>query len=296
MGINLNRYGSEVGEYFSSEHLFPAFPEFAPNPSDTRKFKKSAYGRSSFFYGCSMKDAGVSAFLHADETATVILAGQLGIRMDAAAILAARAAFDSRDPQKTNAALSFLFNDKKHQRQYSKLIMGRIDASLYEIYLVAQSTVFGALQYRGHQMPAFESLMNATSDSMGQATLSHPATENAKAKVENLTTEVLDNQQVALHFHLATVPEYIYFHVANLHPTRQQRKQEVDLIVFNRNHRFVVGDNTLVLDPKSADDLIHRLTAQFVPNENVLVTIGYTPDENSWGNAASAQFQCTDVY
>jgi hypothetical protein len=295
-GINLNRYGLQVSDYFSSEHLFPVFPEFAPNPRVSGKFKKSSYGRSSFFYGGSMTDAGVSAFLHADENATVDLASQLGIRMDTAAILAARAAFDSRDPQKTNAALSFLFNDKKHQRQYPKLILGRIDSSLYELYLIAQSSVFGALQYRGHQMPAFENLMNATSDSMGQATLAHPATENAAAQVENLTTEVLDNQQVALHFQLASVPEYLYFHVANLHPTRQQKKQEVDLIVFNRNHRFVAGDNTLVLDPKSADDLIHQLTAQLVPTENVLVTVGYTPDENSWGNAASAQFQCTDVY
>lgn len=292
---NLNKYAKQVEDLFQDPLLFPIFPKKTPKTPEKRAHKIK-YGRSSFYYGFSLREADIQDFLNTDIESVAEKAETLGIRkINRNAFAQAKQALISRDPVSIYQSLTAFFSDRRHTQEYMKLVLAFARVDKTEKFLVAQNNAFGNIQNRGMQISAIEKLLDETSRDMGVSSDLNRSAADPSAIIQDLSTKLTADRKIEVHFTLASSPEFLFF---RLTPLAKANKDDtaVELLAYNRNNRFKQGENTLILDPDSTDPLIHKLTDHLDNDEIMMLSMGYTHQNQQWGTGTSTQFSTNETY
>lgn len=285
----LNHYTSEVETTLHRPGLFPKFPDSVPDVKHPGKFRKTKYGRTSFYFGFSTKDTGLSQFLNIPITTLEKTAGERGIQFNEKNFLALRKAWTEHNAQNLNNTLNVLFSDRKHISQVADWFFTNMDQTCVSPFLVAQNPTFGSFQNRGRDISLMEKSLS-TSDSK------HVDYDHAAIQVEDLSIVSDPGKPLKIHFRLTSAPTFLYF---RLTPSQgKDPKHTAEFIVFNRDQKFKVGENLIELDPANADSLSHRLAERLVSNQNFALTIGVkdTNLQNQWGAGKTVQVMTSSFY
>ena len=134
-----------------------------------------------------------------------------------------------------------------------------------------------------------------TEQEMGLGSDTVRTVKDPDATVDGLSTKLNPDGLIEVRFTLKKVPEFVYLRLDPLNH-RRKKKNAVELVVYNRDHRFKEGENLLVLDPKSTDRLIVSMTKKLDADEYVLFTIGYSQKGANWGYGSSSKFFTSKAY
>lgn len=299
-GPELNDYIDDVETIMGQPDLFPSFPSTTPSHPGNRP-RRAWYGRSSFYYGFTLKEENLKQLFSADFNAISQEAQNAGLGIEAKDLIKAKKAYESHDPKTTYQSLKNIFGDRKHAHDLMLVLLKFLPLNTYEKFLAAQNKAFGNIQNRGHHVTALETLYESTQAEMGEGSDTHRTVADPEAVVSDISAETLADKKIALHFTLEQEPKFLYFRLTPLtHPHKHKNSAKVreneELILLNRDHRFVKGENTIVLDPASTDPLIHHLIGAMDSLELFSFTLGYSKKDKNWGYGASTQFTTSHVY
>jgi hypothetical protein len=282
-GFELNRYGNEVSALFRDGNYFPKFPEQMLNAKG--KVKKTKYGRTSFYYGFTLTEKEIGAFLRTPPDQVFSQASALGLDLVPTDFINALVAFDAHDGKATYAALRNLFPDRSHSREYIKLISRVLTPGSYSKFLVAHNQAFGGFYNRGREFTPMDHTLQVTDTTMNEGPDANRMIQDPDASVTKLTWSKNARGNVEIHFRLANTPKFILFR--NEAFDLQGHRTEMEVVALNLNGRFKSGDNTIELDPKNADSVIHQLTDQFSTWNQLQFTVSYTQNSKDFGPAAN---------
>ena len=292
---DMNEYAAEVQDLFQDPTLFPVFPLKAP-ALDGKRSKKIHYGRSSFYYGVTLKEAQIKTFLNTPVETVAATADSYNVKFNKDAFHLAKDALGNRNGNELYNALTTLFKDHSHDFEMMKVMISTLNVQDVEKFLVAENGAFGSVQNRGPQISTIQQTLDKTGSTMGLSSDTNRSAPDPDAIISNLgTTKQKSDKKIELHFTLASNPEFIFFRLTPLTHSRSGGKS-VEFTVYNRGGRFAKGANSLILDPSSEDPIIHRLTDGMEPNQIVMLSMGYTAQDQKWGPGASTQFATSPVY
>ena len=289
-GKEMNEYASEVETFFKEGKIFPEFPNRIPDDNNPHVNKKAFYGRSSFYYGYTIKDQGVEWLLNQAWSDFDARARLNHIHFDYDSFLAAKKAYLERNPEALEIHLTHLLKGNRRLNEISRFLTVGMKEDSYEKFLVAQNASFGTIQKRGHITLPLDQLLQATEQQMGLQNDTVRSVADPEAHVSDLRAETGSDHKTIISFNLNKIPEFLYFRMNPL--LRHKNSPNVtELIFFNRNQRFKVGENTLVLDENSTDTLTRDLSSKLKPSELVEFTTGFSQHGSAWGYGASVQFR-----
>ena len=286
----LNQYAEKVETALGEDHLFPKFPETAPNNGNPLNLGKSNFGRSSFYFGLRLDAEGIDHFLDTPWSTLEEQARQLDVKVDRRDFEAARLHSKERHANSFRDAMTRLFKDRKHVTAWMKILSSVVPKGGAVKFLSANSTAFGSIQVRGNQQSPMERILQQTNQSMGIGTETDRVPLDPEAVMNGVRTDILPDGKTKITFNFAKRPEFVYI---RLNPLLVQRRKAapLQLVVFNRGDRFKEGVNELILDPNSTDDLARRLALRVIPGSLMNLTIGYSRTGKKWGYGASTRFR-----
>jgi hypothetical protein len=291
---SLNRHIDRVETDLGESGIFPRFPDRIPGLLGHKRSRKFFYGRSSFYFGITLKLSGLKKFLETPWDEIQRRADVLGLHLKQEYFESAKVAFLLGDAHQEYQALSKFFTNQRNSELYPKLIMEGLPEGCFERFLVAQNPAFGNIQIRGHTPLAMENTLRTTSQSMGMGTETDRTALDPDATIKSFSASRDDLGRTVIHFNLAKTPEFLYFRIQPM--TRRYRHDSVEVIAFNRGNRFKEGENTLVLDPVSTEPLNKKLSSKLISDLTYFMTMGYSQKGSQWGFGASQRFDTSDFY
>jgi hypothetical protein len=130
---------------------------------------------------------------------------------------------------------------------------------------------------------------------MGLGSDTYRTVSDPDAVITQLGVKNRPDGNLELHFELQNNPSFLFFRVSPL-THRRRKKDAVEFVFLNRESRFKMGMNTLILDPESADPVVRKLIGKLDGRQYVLLTAGYSRRPDQWGYGASTTFTTTDRF
>jgi len=289
-GKEMNEYASEVEGFFNEGKIFPDFPNQIPDDNNPHDYKKAFYGRSSFYYGYTIKDQGVEWILNQTWSDLDARARKARIHFHQESFLAAQKAYLERNPEELEKQLTRFLKNNHRLNEISRFLTVGMKEESYEKFLVAQNASFGTIQKRGYITLPLDQLLQVSEQQMGLQNDTVRSVADPEARVSDLHAETGPDHKTVIKFTLSKIPEFLFFRMNPI--LRHKNSPNVtELIFFNRNQRFKVGENTIILDENSTDTLTRDLSSKLKPSELVEFTTGFSQHGSAWGYGASVQFR-----
>ena len=291
----LNRYIGRMEKLLRKPGILPEMARHREAKQgffkDLFKGRRAWYGRSSFYYGYSLSLDEVTAFLHADR-GKVEDAARKYFNLDQAerfiaAWVSAAAALDSGAPaQNLYSALRGIFAAKFSIEPLTNVIFDSIPTQTIDYFVTAQNAGFGHIQERGKTMTSVEKALTNTDRELGD-TYAKRLKQDPDAIVSQISIEKLPSGLRKLRFRLAKPASNVVFRLRRITGTNGQRPI-TETPVNNWKDRFVVGENSIVLDPKSTDELTARLSRHLRIGSLYRISVGYSQKDDLYGPMATA--------
>jgi hypothetical protein len=286
----LNSYTREVGKFFSRASLFPDFPEETLPTFGHRKGRRAWYGRSSFYFGFTLDQKQFETWLAQDPTPLLAFARAHQLELEAQDFSKMRMALDSRNAEELHEVLQRLLSNRNRTRELMDLFRLHLSQDSLEQFLVAQNPAFGNIQQRGHKITPLETAFRETDSAPALGMDGFKSVQDPDASILKLECTPLPGGALHLSFDLSDSPKFLFFSLTPLSERRQ--RSAIELVFFDREGRFHPGRNDLILDPKSEDPLIHRLTSKWGEKDSPMAfTLGFSRKDKSWGYGSSCQFR-----
>jgi hypothetical protein len=181
--------------------------------------------------------------------------------------------------------LSQMFNSKHHGHEMLKVLLHSLSQEELDYFLVATNDSFGRIQERGRVTTNPEYLLNLTDASMGFERLAGGFKSNPELVIKGLKMTVNEDESVKLDFNLNHDPKLVYFKIFKAN--RYQKYKVVAELVFKNKGRFKKGNNTVVMDKASLNELSYLLGKPLELNNFYNMTVSTSKDGFSWGKVAS---------
>jgi hypothetical protein len=286
----LNSYTAEIGGFFERESLFPDFPEETIPTSGHSKGRRAWYGRSSFYFGFTLDQDGFQTWLSQDPTRILSFAKKNKLVLQEEDFPKMRTAVETGNADDLHSILQRLLSNRNRTRELMDLFKLHIPKDTMEQFLVAQNPAFGNIQQRGHRITPLETAFRETDSAPTPGIDGFKSVQDPDARILNLECTPLPDGTLHLRFELSDAPRFLFFSLTPLSERRQ--RSAIELVFFDREGRFHPGRNDLILDPKSEDPLIHRLTSKWGEKDSPMaLTLGFSRKDKSWGYGSSCQFR-----
>lgn len=298
-GVEMRKKIFEIESFLGNPNLFPELPERVPHPRHASRTKAASFGRSSFYYGFHLGRSQIELFLEIPDARKVELANSILRESFTEPVLKRwRAAYEahlSRDPKKLHTALAELFNDRRYGKSLMSLVRAALAGQSLDYFVDASNVAFGRVQERGQVRMPVEQLLTVTDQAIGFESYTRRLREDSEATLKDVRVEKRADGKLVLKFTLDQDATALYFRLNRTTSYRRYRTV-ADLVYANTSGRFPRGDNEIVLDLNSRDQLSRKLADPLHTNDYYTLTLAYSRDSRRFGPIGTTRFLAPEGY
>ena len=177
----------------------------------------------------------------------------------------------------------------------TNVIFDALAGKAIDYFVTAQNVAFGRVQEHGKTISSVEKALTNTDRELGFETYSQRLKQDSEAVVKELHVDSLPGGLKKLRFTLAQSPANVFFRLFLVTGFKRQR-MVAEIVVNNRNQRFKIGENTLILDPDSQDLLTAKLSRDMRRREFYNLSVAYAQTSDRYGPVSSSRFEVEEPY
>jgi len=196
----------------------------------------------------------------------------------------------STDPVKQAENLGKLFYDRFFGHQMVRVLRGALDGESVFFFASGHSLVFGDVVDSGGTQLTFENIATRAQREI-EFDREGPKTHDLDPSIQvtKITTEQPAPKRIVIHFDLAQAPAALFIQVRHDNWWLPFQVKAPVAIILKNTGQFMVGTNTLVLDPADPSNPLLPLAEVLKPGQDYLLGLASNNDGLHWGPLASVK-------
>jgi hypothetical protein len=181
-----------------------------------------------------------------------------------------------------------MVNTRNFGHELMRFLLFAIQEEEIDYFITATNEAFGRIQERGRLTTNAEYLLQLTDEDIGFERLAGSVSTNPDLIFEKVGI-VKEDEKYYLKFNANHVPNVMYFKVQRT--TRMKKVKSVVELVIKNTKRFQVGENKLLIDARTMDELSYHLGKELENLEYYTITFASTEDGRVWSKVGTARFR-----
>jgi hypothetical protein len=200
-----------------------------------------------------------------------------------------------KDSEKLSKKIAKLFNTKKYSYQFLKAIKMTLQDEKISYFMTAKAKkLFGSISRSGEVVEDLDTISTRVANLIDFDRNGSQVNFNPNAVVEGFSAIQNSDKQITVKFSLKEVPRFLFFRIDRTSSWRGF-KHLGKFILNNSDGRYVKGENTIVINVDSNDEISKEVAKKIFDSKAVTFLMAVTYDDAAWGRVSSQRLRIRDM-